>query len=75
MLVDEDRVLPRHNTTGSAAVLRTPPVTARRGVVVVLVLVALVLAFVYLGPKVALTVAARAVIASIVYRLIRRAVR
>jgi hypothetical protein len=47
----------------------------RRGrpLVLLLVGVAVVLAFVYLGPKMALTIAARALIASIIYRLIRRA--
>lgn len=48
---------------------------ARRGVLVVVVFVAGVLAFVYLGPQVAFSIAARAVIASIVYRLIRKAIR
>ena len=42
---------------------------------VLVVAIAAVLAFVYLGPSVAFSVAARAVIASIVYRLIRKAIR
>ena len=45
---------------------------ARHGVLLVVVVVAAVLAFVYLGPSVAFTIAARALIASIIYRLIRR---
>ena len=47
-------------------------VRARHGLVLVVVVVAVVVAFVYLGPSVAFTVAARALIASIIYRLIRR---
>lgn len=43
-----------------------------RNVGLVVVAVALVAAFVYLGPNNALTIAAKALIASIVYRLIRR---
>lgn len=44
----------------------------RHGVMIALVVVGLFLAFVYLGPNVALTIAARALIASIIYRLVRR---
>lgn len=40
---------------------------------IVLLVVAAGLAFVYLGPDAAFSIAARAVIASIIYRLIRRA--
>lgn len=45
----------------------------RHGFVLVLVAVAAVVAFVYLGPNMAFSIAARALIASIIYRLIRRA--
>lgn len=38
----------------------------------VVLIVAAAVAFVYLGPNLALTIAARALIASIVYRLVRR---
>lgn len=46
---------------------------ARHGLLLLGVAVAAVAAFVYLGPNVAFSIAARAVIASIIYRLIRRA--
>lgn len=46
--------------------------TGARSALLVLVLLAVVVAFVFLGPKMAFTIAARALIASIVYRLIRR---
>lgn len=46
----------------------------RHGVWVVVILVGVVVAFVYLGPNVAFTVAARALIASIIYRLVRRGI-
>lgn len=47
----------------------------RRPWVVLLVVVLAGLAFVYLGPDLAFSVIARAVLASIVYRLVRRLIR
>lgn len=47
----------------------------RRAWVVVVVVVLAGLAFVYLGPDLAFSVIARAVLASIVYRLIRQLIR
>lgn len=47
----------------------------RHGVMIALVVVGLFLAFVYLGPQAAFTIGARALIASIVYRLVRHAIR